>query len=175
MYTVPRNWSIFWLHAGLSVFKLWNMLSMKYELLCPVCRNEGKVRFMPGSGTVCHSGVKLDRTSTYCKKWGSDRKGDCDDIRDDRFSGDQGVFTGWKQFVLLAKSVYQHGIADLCLGAVNSHCGRELSRHALKCCLHQLHSSPWQPWPFFFPPPPCDETEHYALSSGRLSNANIWQ
>lgn len=79
------------------------------------------------------------------------------------------VYSVAERTVVLAKSVYQHGIADLCLGTVNSNCGRELSRHVLKYWLHRLHSSPWQPWPFFSPQ--CNDLEYYALSRGCLSNS----
>lgn len=39
--------------------------------------------------------------------------------------------------MLLAKSVYQHGTADLCLAAVNSHCGSE----AIEACSQILTTS----------------------------------
>lgn len=102
------------------------------------------------------------------KKWGgggSIDKWDCGGLQDDRFSGDLGVFAGWEQFVLLARSVHQHGIADWCLSSVNSSCGNELSRHDLKYWLHQLHPLPWQP---------CNEMEHYAFVKW-LSSMRIWQ
>lgn len=47
--------------------------------------------------------------------------------------------------------------------SVSWYCGG-LSRHVLKYWLHQLHLSPWQPWPSFSPH--SIKMEHYALSSG---------
>lgn len=104
--------------------------------------------------------AKLISVLKKCGGGGSIDKWDCGGLQDDRFSGDLGVFAGWEQFVLLARSVHQHGIADWCLSSVNSSCGNELSRHDLKYWLHQLHPLPWQHG---------NETEHYALGSGYLT------
>lgn len=106
-------------------------------------------------------------TSRHWGENGKDGEGKCDSMQDDRFSGDQGVFTGWQQYVLLAKSLYQHGIADFSPGTVNSSCGKELSRHGLRYigCIHH-HDNHYR----LFSPSSCHAMEHYALRGSCTSN-----
>lgn len=120
--------------SGSAVFMLWKYFHhKKISIVLSVVR-ENTVECILWSVVCVSLRCEAVQDMYLLKKMGQgmEKKGDCDSFQDDRFSGDQGVFTGWKQFVLLANSVYQHGIADLCLGAVNSRCGRQLSRHVLK-------------------------------------------
>jgi len=89
-------------------------------------------------------------------------------FQDDRFSGDQGLFIGWKQFILRAKSVYQHGITDLCLGTVNSSSGRDLSHTASVAFVSMTTMT------VFFSLA-CNETEHFGLSKSYLSKVTTSQ
>lgn len=106
---------------------------------------------MSGSDTVCHSAVKLYRTSTYWRK----KMGE-------RWKRGLWQHPGWQIFwgsgcIYWLKTVC--AASQECISAwhrwfVSRCCEFELwqreLRHVLKYRLHQLHSSPWQPWLFYF-------------------------